>query len=71
MQREFVVKVIVGESYVPVVIRASNAAAALESFAERQSAGLIGAMLAQDELNACGIVGVEERSYRVVVSPRL
>jgi hypothetical protein len=78
MDREFVVKVVVGNPqaaldqglYVPLLIRAATAASALSAFAERSSAGIIGPLDAESDSMASAVVGVEERAFKVVVCAR-
>jgi hypothetical protein len=78
MEREFVVKVILSRpgiespdtAYIPLVIKAPTAEAALTCFAQRSNAHVVGAMDVQSDLAARGVVGAGEKAFPVVVAAR-
>jgi hypothetical protein len=78
MEREFVVKVILsrdavetpGDAYIPLVIKAPTAEAALNSFAQRSNAQIVGSLVVNGDLAARGIVGAGEKMFPVIVAAR-
>ena len=76
MDREFVVKVILSRTdpdaadglYIPLVVRAPSATAALCTFAERSAATVVYSL--ENDVAVRGAICVDERVFPVVVSPR-
>ena len=76
MEREFVVKVILSRTdpdandgmYIPLVVRAQTATAALNTFAQRSNATVVYAL--DNAVAVRGAIGVDEKIFPVVVSPR-
>ena len=76
MEREFVVKVILSRTdpdandgmYIPLVVRAQTATAALNTFAQRSNATVVYAL--DNTMAVRGAIGVDEKIFPVVVSPR-
>jgi hypothetical protein len=70
MEREFIVKVILSQGYIPLVIKAPSAADALTSFARRSNAEVVGSPEISSELAARGSVGSGDKVFPVVVAAR-
>jgi hypothetical protein len=76
MEREFVVKVILSRTdpdakdgmYIPLVVRAQTATAALNTFAQRSNASVVYSL--DNSVAVRGAIGVDEKVFPVIVSPR-